>query len=77
MKVEAFAPDTFNPLTLHWYDGEVPPFVGVAVNVMDWPLQIILSASLEEIVTLTGKAGLIVIVPVALALPHPPARGMV
>ena len=26
---------TFVPFTFHWYDGVVPPLVGVAVNVTD------------------------------------------
>src|SRR6478736_9739072 len=30
----------FTPLICHWYDGLVPPLVGVAVNVTDVPLQI-------------------------------------
>jgi hypothetical protein len=33
-----FVPTIF-PLSLHWYDGDVPPFVGVAVNVTLVPLQ--------------------------------------
>src|SRR6478736_707892 len=28
------------PLTCHWYDGLLPPLVGVAVNVTEVPLQI-------------------------------------
>ena len=35
-KVLLFVP-TFAPFTCHWYDGVVPPFVGVAVNVTDVP----------------------------------------
>ena len=30
----------FEPFTLHWYDGVVPPFTGVAVNVTLAPKQI-------------------------------------
>ena len=30
----------FTPLICHWYEGLVPPLVGVAVNVTDVPLQI-------------------------------------
>jgi hypothetical protein len=38
VKVGLFVP-TFELLTLHWYEGAVPPFVGVAVNVTDVPAQ--------------------------------------
>src|SRR6478752_2683927 len=31
----------FTPLTCHWYDGLLPPLVGVAVNVTDVPLHIV------------------------------------
>ena len=40
----------------HWYVGEVPPFVGVAVNVTDVPSQMILPG-FAAILTLTGKFG--------------------
>ena len=39
-KVGLFVP-TSTPFTFHWYDGFVPPFVGVAVNVTDVPAQIV------------------------------------
>ena len=32
----------FIPFTFHWYDGEVPPLTGVAVNVIDVPVQTLL-----------------------------------
>ena len=35
----------------HWYEGVAPPFTGVAVKVTDVPAQILLSASLETILT--------------------------
>ena len=38
----------------HWYVGEVPPLVGVAVNVTDVPSQMILPG-FAAILTLTGK----------------------
>lgn len=38
VNVEEFVP-TFTPFFFHWYDGVVPPFVGVAVNVTDSPIQ--------------------------------------
>src|SRR5207249_1616747 len=31
----------FVPFTVHWYDGVVPPFTGLAVNVTDVPEQIV------------------------------------
>ena len=40
VKVGLFVP-TFEPFTLHWYTGVVPPFTGVAVNVTDVPGQIV------------------------------------
>ena len=39
----------------------MPPFVGVAVNVTLAPAQIVLSASLEAILTLAAKFGLTVV----------------
>jgi hypothetical protein len=38
MNAVEFVP-AFIPLTFHWYEGIVPPFVGVAVNVTDDPGQ--------------------------------------
>lgn len=32
----------FTPFSFHWYDGVVPPLVGVAVNVTDVAEQIVL-----------------------------------
>ena len=50
------------PLSFHWYVGATPPFVGVAVNVILVPAQIILSASFDEILTLAGRLALTVVV---------------
>ena len=36
VKDEEFVP-AFVPLTFHWYEGVVPPLVGVAVKVTDVP----------------------------------------
>ena len=47
--------------TYHWYAGVVPPFVGVAVKVTSVPEQIVLSASLDAIVTLAGRIELTVV----------------
>ena len=49
------APLTLLPLTFHWYAGEVPPLVGVAVKVTDVPAQTGLALAL--IATLTGLSG--------------------
>ena len=45
----------------HWYVGLLPPLVGVAVNVTEAPLQIVLPG-FAAMLTLTGKFGLTVIV---------------
>jgi len=37
--VELFAPVMLLPFLVHWYAGEVPPFVGTAVYVTVTPLQ--------------------------------------
>ena len=47
VKVGLFDP-AFTPFTCHWYDGLLPPFVGVAVNVTDVPGQILLVDALTE-----------------------------
>ena len=39
LNTELFIP-VFTPLTFHWYEGEGPPFVAVAVNTTDDPAQI-------------------------------------
>jgi hypothetical protein len=36
----ALSVPAFTPLTLHWYDGAAPPFVGVAVKVTLAPTHI-------------------------------------
>jgi hypothetical protein len=41
--VEFVSPETAEPFKYHWYDGD-PPFVGVAVNVIEPPPQ----AEVEE-----------------------------
>lgn len=37
---------TLLPFTFHWYDGEAPPLVGVAVNVTVLPLHIVVCVAL-------------------------------
>jgi hypothetical protein len=49
-------------LTFHWYAGVEPPLVGVAVNVTEVPVQTGLADG--ETATLTGEAGLTVMVKV-------------
>lgn len=61
VKVFWFNP-TVVPFNFHWYDGFVPPLVGVAVKVTEVPWQMSLSGSLETMVTLTGLLALTVVV---------------
>ena len=56
------APGAFVPFTFHWYAGDVPPFVGVAVKVTDVPAQTGLADA--AMVTLTGSSGFTVMVTV-------------
>ena len=65
---------TLVPFNFHWYEGAVPPLVGVAVKVTLDPIQI--AVSLAPILTLAGKLGLTVMVPVAFTVPQPPVKGM-
>jgi len=51
---------TLAPFTFHWYDGVVPSFTAVAVNVTDVPSQIVVA--LAAMLTLTGRFGFTVIV---------------
>ena len=57
--IAEFVP-TFPPFNCHWYEGEAPPFVGVAVNVTDVPEQI--AEDVELIFTDAGPGGSTVIV---------------
>ena len=45
----------FDPLTFHWYEGAVPPLIGLAVNITEVPTQTGFADA--EIVMLTGKSG--------------------
>lgn len=51
----------FIPFTFHWYDGVVPPLVGVAVNVTDIPAQMLVAVALTDTAGVTDVATLIVI----------------
>jgi hypothetical protein len=53
------APVTLFPFTFHWYAGEAPPLMPVAVKVTDVPAQIGFAEAAME--TLTGFNGLTVI----------------
>ena len=66
---------TLLPLTFHWYDGEAPPLVGVAVNVTLVPWQIGPEGD-AAMATLAVSVGFTVIVPVAFTLPQPPDKGI-
>lgn len=50
------------PFTFHWYEGVVPPLVGVAVNVADDPVQSGFDPPVCEIATLGTTVVLTVIV---------------
>ena len=63
------------PLTFLWYEGVVPPFVGVAVKVTDVPEQTGLAEG--AIKMLTGRPGLIVTDDVAVTTGQPPNAAMV
>ena len=44
----------FTLFTIHWYTGEVPPLVGVAVKVTEVPWQILLEEAVTETPTTKG-----------------------
>ena len=48
MKDAEFVPE-LTPLTFHWYTGDVPGLVGVAVNVTCVPVQILLAEAEMDI----------------------------
>ena len=63
------------PLTFHWYEGVVPPFVGVAVMVTDVPEQTGFAEG--EIARFTGRLASIVTDDVAVTTGQPPNAAMV
>ena len=63
VNVAAFVP-ALVPLTFHWYEGVVPPLVGVAVNVTEVPEQIVVAVAAID--TLAVRIGLTVTVAFAL-----------
>jgi hypothetical protein len=67
-------PPWFTPFTCHWYNGLVPPLVGLAVKVMLCPLQMVVALGVTE--TLTGSKGLIVILTLMGVPGHPFAVGV-
>ena len=58
---------TFVPFTFHWYEGVVPPFVGVAVNVTEAPDADGLVPAVIAMLTAGTTDGLIVMVILLLA----------
>jgi hypothetical protein len=62
--IKAVSPDMMTPFLIHWYEGEMPPFVGVTVNVTEVPEQIVVA--LAAIDTLALRTGLTVTVAFAL-----------
>ena len=67
VKVGELVP-AFTPFICHWYDGVVPPFVGVAVNVIGFPEQIVVVVA---VIFTEGVTEFTVTVAVA-ELEHPP-----
>jgi hypothetical protein len=60
--VALVAPTISLPFSFHWYDGAVPPLVGVAVNVTLVPAQIVLLVAFDTMLTLAGRFGLTMVV---------------
>jgi hypothetical protein len=60
--VALVAPTISLPFSFHWYDGDVPPLVGVAVNVTLVPAQIVLFAAFDAMPTLAVRIGLTIVV---------------
>jgi hypothetical protein len=60
----------FAPLTFHWYDGVVPPLVGVAENVTEVPAQTGFEEALMAILTAFSGLTVIVIVLEVAGLPE-------
>jgi hypothetical protein len=56
------APEILEPPFFHWYDGDVPPFTGVAVKVTMAPAQMVAAVALIE--TDTGLDGITTMVTV-------------
>ena len=69
VNVELVCPDTTEPFFFQTYAGEVPPFVGVAVNVTEVPAQIVVA--LAAIETLAVRIGLTVTAVAELVAEHP------
>ena len=68
--VEAVSPNIIELFFFHTYEGESPPFVGVAVNVTEVPEQIVVA--LAEIETLAVSKGLTdAVTAVLVELTHP------
>ena len=60
VNVAFVSPDTATPFTYHWYCGDDPPLVGVAVKVTLVPAQIVVADADAD--TLAGRSGFTVMV---------------
>lgn len=56
---------TLLPLLFHWYEGELPPLVGVAVSVTGWPMQVGFEPEVTAMVT-EGALLLVILIVTAL-----------
>jgi len=70
VNVAFVSPDTATPFTYHWYCGDDPPLVGVAVKVTLVPAQIVVAVADTD--TLAGKFGFTVMAAWALTIPPQP-----
>ena len=52
----------FDPFTFHWYEGDVPPFTGVAVKLTVAPAQIVVADAVIDTLGVTAAFTVIVIV---------------
>ncbi len=52
----------FVPFTFHWYDGDVPPFTGVAVKLTVAPAQIVVADAVIDTLGVTAAFTVIVMV---------------
>jgi hypothetical protein len=69
MNVAVFCPNTTTPFFFQTYAGELPPFVGVAVNVTELPEQMPVADAAME--TLAVRVGLTVTAVAELVAEHP------
>lgn len=65
--VVLFVP-TFTPFSFHWYDGVVPPLVGVAVKVTEVPEQIVLPGFADILTAGTTVVLTVIVIPLLVAV---------